>query len=202
MDAAAWDDRYTTAEPNGTAEPNRFVAAILGDVPPGTALDLGAGTGRNAIWLAERGWRVRAVDFSAVALERTHRTARRSGVSVETELADVTTYEPDPQSWDLVLMSYLQLPTDQRHQLLDRASHWVAAGGLLLVIAHDRANIDGGHGGPRSEEVSYTPDDTVAALDGLTIRRAATVERPVATDDGERVALDTLVLAARPSTKG
>lgn len=198
MTASAWDERYAEQPDLGHPATNEFVVALLADVAPGAALDLGAGSGRNAVWLAERGWQVRAVDFSEVGLASARELANQRGVTIETELADVTDYEPDPGQWDLVLISYLQLPTDQRHDVLARAAHWVRPGGRLLVIAHDRANIDRGYGGPRSAEVSYTPDDTVDALDGLHIERAETVERRVETDAGPRIALDTLVLATRP----
>src|SRR2546430_7187246 len=69
MDAAEWDQRYAGTELVWSAEPNRFVAAELADLPPGRALDLAAGEGRNSVWLAERGWAVTAVDFSRVRSE-------------------------------------------------------------------------------------------------------------------------------------
>lgn len=197
MTASAWDERYRRQPDLGHPATNELVVSLLSGLAPGSALDLGAGSGRNAVWLAERDWHVRTVDFSEVALAFAQELASSRGVAIETEQADVTSYEPDPLEWDLVLISYLQLPTDQRRDVLARASRWVRPGGLLLVIAHDLANIDRGYGGPRSAEVSYTPDDTIDALDGLVITRAETVERQVETDAGPRTALDTLVLATR-----
>jgi len=67
MEREDWDRRYRGTDLRWTTEPNRFVAEELRDLPPGRALDLGAGEGRNAVWLAERGWRVTAVDFSSGA---------------------------------------------------------------------------------------------------------------------------------------
>ena len=64
MDADAWDQRYAASELVWSREPNQFVASELADLPPGTAVDLAAGEGRNAIWLASRGWSATAVDFS------------------------------------------------------------------------------------------------------------------------------------------
>jgi 2-polyprenyl-3-methyl-5-hydroxy-6-metoxy-1,4-benzoquinol methylase len=75
MDARAWDERYAAAELVWSREPNQFVAAELGDLPPGSAVDLAAGEGRNAIWLASLGWSVTAVDFSRVALDKGARLA-------------------------------------------------------------------------------------------------------------------------------
>jgi SAM-dependent methyltransferase len=76
MERQDWDRRYRGSELVWTAQPNRFVADELGELPPGRALDLGAGEGRNAVRLAERGWRVTAVDFSPVALDKARRLAR------------------------------------------------------------------------------------------------------------------------------
>ncbi|HSM45457.1 MAG TPA: class I SAM-dependent methyltransferase, partial [Acidimicrobiia bacterium] len=70
MDAEAWDERYRVADRLWSSTPNIFVADRLADHEPGTGLDLASGEGRNAIWLAERGWDMTAVDFSSVALDR------------------------------------------------------------------------------------------------------------------------------------
>src|SRR5207244_12631949 len=70
MDATAWDERYRSAELVWGVRPNRWVERELADLPPGRALDLACGEGRNALWLAARGWQVTAVDFSAVALDK------------------------------------------------------------------------------------------------------------------------------------
>ena len=70
MDARAWDERYADTELVWSSTPNQFVAAEVSELPPGRALDLAAGEGRNALWLAERGWQVTAVDFSLVGLDK------------------------------------------------------------------------------------------------------------------------------------
>ena len=77
MDAAAWDERYAATELVWSAGPNQFVEQELADLPPGRALDLACGEGRNARWLAERGWQVTAMDFSPVAIEKGRRLAEQ-----------------------------------------------------------------------------------------------------------------------------
>ena len=198
MDAADWDRRYADAELLWGAGPNEQVASRLADVPPGTAIDVAGGEGRNAVRLAERGWDVTLVDFSAVALDRARRLADRRGVEVELVGADVTTWAPEAPV-DLVLLAYVQLAGGLRRELLARAARWVAPGGLLLVVAHDRSNVEHGHGGPPSEEVCYDVEETVAALAALEVEVAEVVERDVDTDGGTATALDTVVLARHPS---
>jgi len=197
MDSKQWDERYSTSELIWTGRANQFVETNLADLEPGTAIDLGAGEGRNAVWLASRGWTVTAVDFSPVGLDKAQELAAEHGATITTVQADATTWEPDAPV-DLVVLSYLQLPSDQQRTVLEHAATWLTPGGTLLVIAHDRSNVEHGYGGPPSADVCYTVDDTVDALDALDISTAEVAERHVDTADGTRTALDTLVIARRP----
>lgn len=197
MRAGEWDARYEAVELLWTAEPNTFLVEEASALPPGSALDLACGEGRNAVWLAERGHEVVGVDFSGVALARARLLAQSRGVEVAWVEADVTRWEPPVESFDLVCVLYLQLT---RHELatgLRRAAGAVAAGGMLLVVGHDLLNLSEGVGGPRDADVLLTADSVVAELPELVIERAEPVRRPVETDDGRREAIDTLVRARR-----
>lgn len=197
MDSEAWDERYSTREYIWTITVNQFVEANLADLTPGKAIDLAAGEGRNAVWLATKGWEVTAVDFSSVALDKGRRLASEHDVEVDFVHADATTFQAEEEV-DLVVLSYLQLESDERRTVLEHAATWLAPGGSVFVIAHDKTNVTDGYGGPSSAEVCYSPEETVAALGGLTIATASTVDRVVDTPDGPRTALDTLVIATRP----
>ena len=194
-----WDARYAQKELVWTAQPNRLFAAEVAALEPGRALDLACGEGRNAVWLAEQGWDVTGVDFAEVALGKAAELARARGVEVEWVVADVLEHEPAPAAFDLVVALYLQLPHDELAEALGRAARAVAPHGTLLVLGHDTRNLTEGYGGPRDAAVLFTPADVVASLDGLglTVERAETVERSVALDDGDAVALDAFVRAAR-----
>ena len=200
MEPSDWDARYAGQELVWSAEPNRFVEEVCSSLPPGRALDLAAGEGRNAIWLAGLGWEVTAVDFSGVALEKGRRLAEHQGEkparAVTWTQADVRTWAPPAADFDLVIISYLHLPAGERRQVLAHAVSGLAPGGLLLVVGHDIANLSGGVGGPQDPSVLYGPGDVVADLAPLVevaVERAATVERP--TPSG--TALDVLVTARR-----
>ncbi len=196
---ASWDARYSGPDLVWGAGPNRFVAEELAELPPGRAIDLGTGEGRNAIWLAGRGWQVTAVDFSAAGLARAARLAAERGASVDWVQADLLAWQPEPRGYDLVLIAYLHLPSAGLAHVLRAAAAAVAPGGTLLVIGHDRDNIARGHGGPQDPGRLYTPALVAAELDGLRVRRAEQVLRPVPAPDGERTAIDTLVRAERPA---
>ena len=196
-----WNDRYARKELLWTAEPNRAFAAEVHDLEPGRALDVACGEGRNAVWLAERGWQVTAVDFSEVALEKAARLAAGRGVEVEWVLADVLEYEVERRAFDLVAVLYLQLPRPELDEALRRAADAVAPSGTLVVIGHDTTNLVDGYGGPKDASVLFTPEDVVAALEGLDVERAEKLRRTVPLENGdEALAIDAFVWARRTST--
>jgi SAM-dependent methyltransferase len=199
-DSSEWDRRYADRELVWTSQANRFLVAEVGGMAPGRAIDLACGEGRNALWLAERGWQVTGVDFSAVGVEKARTLAAARGVEAEWIVADLLDYQPVPEGFDLVIVFYLQVPDVQRAAIVRRAAGAVAPGGTFLLVAHDSANLDRGHGGPQDPAVLYTAEDVNRDLNGsvLHIERAERVERQVDTPDGPRIALDALVRASRP----
>ncbi|WP_299039661.1 class I SAM-dependent methyltransferase [uncultured Pseudokineococcus sp.] len=202
-DATAWDERYRKAADGGTSvwswRPTTVVADLLEAVPAGTGVDLGAGEGRNALWLAERGWQVTAVDFSDVGLDVGRGEAGRRGLQVAFVTADATTWAA-PAQVDLVLVAYLHLPHRALAPTLARAATWVAPGGNLLVVGHDRDNPEHGHGGPQDPDVLYDTDllTKTTATSGLHTARCEQLERLVPTPEGTATAIDTLLWASRP----
>ena len=209
MDAEAWDERYRSSELMWSAGPNQFVEAELASLPPGRAVDLAAGEGRNAIWLARQGWRVTAVDFSQVALDKGRKIA--GDLPVLWLCADATTWREDA-SYDLSVLAYLQLPAGERRAAHRNAFAALRPGGTLLVVAHDSTNLDEGVGGPQDPDVLLTADDVLADLDGTSYQvvRAERVAREVAPDvapdmapdmaqpdGGSRTAYDALVRVVR-----
>lgn len=198
FDAAYWDERYRDKETVWGLAPNRFVEEEVGDLPPGRALDLACGEGRNAIWLAARGWTVVAVDFSAVAIDKGRAGAAQldDPDRIEWHVADATTFEADAPV-DLAVLCYFQVPPPARRAAVSRAVATLAPGGVLLVIAHDSRNLSDGTGGPQDPSVLYTAADVAGDLTGtdLVIDKAGEVLRPV--DGAPRPAIDTLVRAHR-----
>lgn len=194
---AAWDERYAQTELVWSAGPNRFLEEEVADLAPGRALDLGAGEGRNAIWLAEQGWNVTAVDFSEVAIDKGRTIAEVKGVSLTWEVDDLLDYEPPRSAFDLVILMYIHLPAAEMSQILAHAERGLAPGGTLLVIGHDADNIAHGVGGPQDPSILYGSDDVVRQIKELEIVRATQVLRPVTTDEGEQNAIDVLVRGTR-----
>ncbi len=198
MSREQWDERYGTGELIWKADPNRFLVEELGTAVPGSALDIACGEGRNALWLAAKGWRVTGVDFSRKGLAKARQLATERGVEVTWVEADVLEWEPPAASFDVVVVMYLHLPSEQRRQALRRATAALARGGTMLVVGHDTSNLVEGTGGPQDPAVLFGPEEIVEDLAGLRIERAERVTRTVVGEAGEATAIDALVRAVRP----
>ena len=197
MQREDWDKRYAAVENLWAVKPNRFLVAEVADLGPGRALDLACGEGQNGIWLATLGWDVTGVDYSKVAITKARERAEREGVEAEFVCADLVEYQPEPVSFDLVLVLYLHIPSSQRAHVHARASAAVAPGGTFLLLGHDLANATEGVGGPSDPDLLYTADAIAAELPGLEIEKATTALRDVSGES--RDAIDTIVRARRPA---
>ncbi|HEV7188019.1 MAG TPA: class I SAM-dependent methyltransferase [Blastococcus sp.] len=190
MRAQEWDERYAERQ-QWSAEPNALVAELLADLPPGDAVDLAAGEGRHALWLAGRGWRVTAVDFSDVGLARGR--AQPGADRVTWVTADVTGWSAEPASVDLVLVAYLHLPEPDTTGLFRRAVGWLRPGGRLLVLGHDVENLTAGVGGPQEAAILHSVDRLAPVAGLLDVDRLEQVRR----ETPAGTALDTLLWGRR-----
>lgn len=185
-----WDERYAAEEQVWSAGPNAQVEDIVGGWPAGRALDLGAGEGRHALWLASLGWTVTAVDFSSVGIDRGRRLAAARHLEVDWVVADATQWQPpETARYDLVLVAFLHLPED----VVQRAATWLAPGGRLVVVGHALRNLTEGTGGPQDPSILHTPDGLRRSAAGLQILRCEEVVR--STDAGD--AIDAVLVAVR-----
>jgi SAM-dependent methyltransferase len=200
---ATWDARYGTGERVWSGNPNpRLVEHVTG-VPAGDALDVGAGEGADAVWLARQGWQVTALDVSPVALEHTRAHADESGVGarVTTLQHDLMGGGPVPGEFDLVSAQFWHPPADRRSDFDSVIGEAVRPGGILLVVGHHPHDFETGardaHG---HAGYLYTPDEIVAVLpaDRWDVRIADAPTRQVTKADGDEVTMtDSVVLAVR-----
>lgn len=193
-DAQEWDSRYAGSDRVWSAAPNAWVATTIRGWFTGRALDLGAGEGRHAVWLAALGWQVTAVDFSAVGIERGRSGAQDLGVEVDWVVADVRSWEPPAgATFDLVLLAYLHLEDD----VLARARGWLAPGGALVVLGHALRNLTDGVGGPQDARLLHTAEAYRTASEGLAVEQLGEVIRPLPEGD----AIDLGLVARRPRSE-
>ncbi|MDK1025528.1 MAG: class I SAM-dependent methyltransferase [Gammaproteobacteria bacterium] len=195
---ARWNERYASKELVWSSTPNQTLVEETGHLLPGNALDLGAGEGRNAIWLARREWHVTAVDFAANGLAKARQLANKEQVEIQWLCEDVTLYQPRKEAFDLVIMLFLHVPERDRRSIIQHSITGLVTGGHFIYIGHDATNIGQGLGGPQDPSVLCTPEDVTADLPGFQITRAEVVTREVSHEPGHGGpepgnALDTLV---------
>lgn len=168
LDREFWEARWEAARRRaGSPSPNPTLTDVAAALRAGSALDAGCGEGADAIWLAEHGWHVTAVDFvdSALQIGRARAEAIDAEVArrIEWRQADLSEWAPPVHSFDLVSAHYVH-GIAQRHRLFGRLAAAVRLGGTLLIVGHHSANA-GIVGTTMPGAVFFTTDDLVAALD-------------------------------------
>ena len=196
-----WDTRHRAGDFEGEG-PNPTLVLGASGLPRGTALELAAGSGTNAVWLAGQGWRTTAVDWSPVGLANGRAKADAAGVSVDWLERNLFDWTPPARSFDLVVIVYLHVPPDERRPIYAGAAAAVAPGGRMLVVGHDRLNATEGEGGPPDPERLFTADeiavDLLAADPSLEVERAEVVRRVPPPGRGP---IDSLLIVRRPAPK-
>jgi SAM-dependent methyltransferase len=204
--AGFWDGLYGERDRIWSGAVNTALADVAGGLEPGAALDLGYGEGGDTLWLAERGWRVMAVDVSATAVERARAAARDRGVGddrVTWLVTDLATWRPS-EDYDLVSVCFLHSPVAfPRTVVLRRAAGSVARGGHLLLVGHAEPPPWAGTGQHEGHHPALLgPAEEVTAL-GLDETAWHTVvaeprTRAATGPDGEQATLtDSVVLLRR-----
>jgi SAM-dependent methyltransferase len=196
-----WDTRHQAGDFEGEG-PNPTLVLGASGLPRGSALELAAGSGTNAVWLAGQGWRTTAVDWSPVGLANGRAKADAAAVSVKWLERNLFEWTPPGRSFDLVVIVYLHVPPDERRPIYARAAAAVAPGGRMLVVGHDRLNATEGEGGPPDPERLFTADeiavDLLAADPSLAVERAEVVRRVLPPGRGP---IDSLLVVSRPAPK-
>lgn len=200
-----WEERYAGAR-QWSGRPNGTLVDEVGDLPPGRALDVAAGEGGDAVWLAQRGWHVTATDWAAAGLARGETTAAELGVAdrVTWRQADITADDgwDDHEPYDLVTSHYLHLPPVQRAAAVARMASLVRPGGTLLLVGHHAADLGTTMPRPDVPELFADADEVAALLDAADWEVVTAEARPRDAVDphGAPVVLHDAVLRARRRT--
>jgi 2-polyprenyl-3-methyl-5-hydroxy-6-metoxy-1,4-benzoquinol methylase len=198
-----WDERYGSTSAVWSGNPNRRLTEQAADLAPGHALDVGCGEGADAIWLAQRGWAVTAVDVSHVALERAARIAAEHAPDaagrIAWQQADLQVWAPDPASFDLVSAHFMYLPQPAQRLMHERLAAAVRPGGRLLVVGHNPTDHGKRPTDPRLAHLMYTAEDVAAVLnlDEWDVEVCEAQSRTQVMPDGQPMEVDDAVLRAR-----
>ena len=197
-----WNDRYAGQELIWSAGPNELFASQVSGLQPGKALDVACGEGRNAIWLAEEGWDVTAIDFSDVGIKKASQIAEKRGVSLTWIAEDVSTWNLPQEEYDLVAVLYLHTGEAERKLWLRNVLNTVKPSGTFIYIGHDPSNIASGVGGPQDLALLPSVDEITNTMEDFQIESAKIIERPVLNEPGhgkelKGIALDCLIRATK-----
>lgn len=174
-----WDERYS--EPGFTygTEPNEFLVTVVDSIPHGKILSLAEGEGRNAVYLASRGYEVTGVDGSATGLLKAQALAADRGVAISTIQADLSEFLISPGVWDGIIACYCHVPSAIRVPLHQAAVRGLKSGGVFVLEAFSKEQLSYGTGGPQSLDMLISLDDVKRELAGLEFKHAVQIERNV-----------------------
>lgn len=174
-----WDDRYRLETYAYGTSPNDFLASVADRIPRGPVLCLAEGEGRNAVYLAERGHAVTAVDWSSVGLAKAERLALRRKVHVATICADVAETVIAPEAWSGVVAIFAHLPRTVRASLYQRVREGLRPGGVFIAESYTPKQVEYGTGGPRDPGLLPTLEELRQELAGMQLEIAREVEREI-----------------------
>lgn len=192
--AAFWDDRYRDADRLWSPKPNALLADFTAGLAAGRAIDIGAGEGRNAIWLAKAGWNVTAVDVSEIGLARAAERAAEEGVELHRVVCDWREYRA-PSRFDLAVISFMHPHPGERASMFAHAGGMLVPGGHLFTVGVDLTEL--GQRGPRDAGRLYTPERLRRALEGFEVLRCETVAYQGESTEGPRPVVDSVAIARR-----
>lgn len=175
-----WDQRYDEAEFAFGDRPNDFLAEQSDRLTGGTCLCLAEGQGRNAVWLAQQGLDVTAMDQSPVGMRRAQELAAERGVSIRTEVGDLSDYDLGVARWDMIVSIFVHMPAPLRQSVHDRVVAALKPGGTFLLEAYTPEQLDmPGKGGPGTADMLADLATLKEELRGLDIVIGREVHREV-----------------------
>ncbi len=163
-----WNERFATEEYIYGKKPNDFLVSIIDKLPKGKILSIGEGEGRNAIYLAQLGYEVTALDGSAVGLEKAKRLAIEVGVTIQTIVADLSTYVFEENAYDGIVSFFCHLPSEIRKKVHQSVVKSLKVGGVYVLEGYAKEQINYNTGGPASLDLLYSLPELKQELSGLT----------------------------------
>lgn len=174
-----WDERYSAEEYAYGKAPNQFLAEHFAAIPKGKVLSLAEGEGRNAVFLAQQGYAVTAVDASRVGLQKAQKLADERGVSLELIHADLAEFDLGNEQWDGIVSIFCPLPSALRQQLHQKVVAALKPGSVYLIEAYTPEQLKHGTGGGKSADTMTTQADLTRELQGLHFQHLLELERDV-----------------------
>lgn len=157
MNKTFWDSRYAEQEYAYGIKPNDFLSENINRIKPGSEiLCLAEGEGRNAVFLAERGHKITAIDYSESGLKKLNSLAKEKGVKIETICADLNKYTLEDNKWDAIICIFGHFPSELREKIFSKIYPALKKDGLFLLEAYSKEQVQYKSGGPQSTDLLYS----------------------------------------------
>lgn len=179
MSGISWDERYSESDFAYGTEPNDFLLESVLQIPKGDVLCLCEGEGRNAVYLAEQGFNVTAVDASVVGMAKAQQLAKQRGVSITTLVIDLADYVIPENSFNAVVSIFCHVPKDLRERVHQQVMRGLKRNGVLLLEAYFPKQLEFATGGPPTAELMMDLQSLKTELEGLEILHAEEKVREV-----------------------
>jgi len=175
-----WNEKFSGEEYSYGTDPNDFLRSVADKIKPnGEVLSLCEGEGRNAVFLAQQGFRVLGVDGSSVGLEKAKQLAEKRGVKIETKVSDLADCEIEPEKWDAIVMIFGHLPKDLRKKVNAEIVEGLKKGGVFILEGYSPKQLQYNTGGPKDVNMLYDLEETKSELTGLDFEIAHEIEREI-----------------------
>jgi SAM-dependent methyltransferase len=174
-----WDERYSAVGHAYGTTPNEFLVAQFRAIPKGRVLSLAEGEGRNAVFLAQQGYTVTAVDASLVGLNKARKLAEENDVVVEFIHADLADYDPGENQWNGIVSIFCPLPSSVRRELYRKVIAGLKQRGVFLLEAYTPDQLQHGTGGGSSVDTMQSEESLRLELGGLKFEHLIELERNV-----------------------
>ncbi len=179
-----WDQRYSDRKLAYGDQPNGFLVEQVAALKPGSCLCLAEGQGRNAIWLAQQGFSVTAMDQSPVGMARAQELATERGVAIETQVGDLADFDLGDGRWDNIVSIFGHLPADLRRNVHRRVVQALKPGGIFLLEAYTPEQlVMPGTGGPSDPDMLPTAEMIRKEAEGLEFLIDREIHREVKEGD-------------------
>ncbi len=153
-----WDNLFRNGQISFNREASKLLQYAINGRKPGAAIDLGMGEGRNAVFLASKGWRVTGVDFSAEAVKQAKSRAAAAHVTIDAIVEDLDVFEVGHAKWDLIALFYMHAWFHQsKHDVPRLLVEGLKSGGLLVIEGY------------AGEKGDYQTNELLRRFDGLKI---------------------------------
>lgn len=174
-----WNERYNEPGYAYGISPNDFLTEVSHLIDGKRVLSVGEGEGRNAVYLAQQGYDVTAVDSSSVGLRKAEALAEKMDVSLQTIVADLADYDPRIETWDAIVSIFCHLPSSVRIELHNKLVTSLKSGGVLILEAYTPEQLDFKTGGPGQIDFFMTVEGLQQELVGLDFEIMRATEREI-----------------------